>query len=175
MRKSASTRRFLDVEELASQRAVLAGFVDPASMPRLLEVVTATPDAIAYRIEFARDASGRPRMIGSVEGTLPLVCQRCLEKLDWHFDTRFEFLVIGNEREETNGRDAVVCSGGRTELGPMLEDELLLALSNAPVHAYGTCEAPAIRTAGGQPAQRRSNPFSALHALRSDHGRERSG
>ena len=174
MRKSASTRRFLDVEELASRRAILAGIVDPASMPRLLEAVTDTPGAIAYRIEFARDASGRPRMIGCVEGMLPLICQRCLEMLDWYFDTRFEFLVIGNEQEETNGRDTVVCFGGRIELGPIIEDELLLALPNAPVHAQGACEAPAIPTVGGQPPPRRSNPFSALRALRSYHGRERS-
>ena len=172
MRESASTRQFLDVEELASQRANLAGFVDPVSMPRLLEVVTTTPSPIAYRIEFIWDASGRPKMIGRVEGMLPLICQRCLEKLDWYFDTRFETLVIGNEHEETNGRDAAVCSGGRIELEPMIEDELLLALPNAPVHPRGSCEAPPIRATSDQPSSRPGNLFSALHALRSYHGRE---
>ena len=58
-------------------------------------------------------------MIGHVEGMLPLVCQRCLERLDWFFDTRFESLVIDNEREEAAGLDAVVCSGGRIELEPI--------------------------------------------------------
>ena len=172
MRESANTRQFLDVEELASQRANLAGFVDPVSMPRLLEVVTTAPSPIAYRIEFIWDASGRPKVIGRVEGMLPLICQRCLEKLDWYFDTRFETLVIGNEHEETNGRDAAVCSGGRFELEPMIEDELLLALPNAPVHARGSCEAPPIRATSDQPSSRPGNPFSALHALRSYHGRE---
>lgn len=175
MQESVGTRRFLDVEELASRRAVLSGCVDPISMPRLLEVVTAAPGAIAYRIEFARDASGRARMTGRAEGMLPLVCQRCLEKLDWYFDARFEFLVVGSEQEETNGQDAVVCSGGRTELEPMIEDELLLALPNAPVHASGVCEAPAVRAVGGRPSSRPSGPFSALHALLSSHGREPPG
>lgn len=175
MRKSASTRRFLDVEELASRQAVLTGFVDPVSMPRLLDVATTTPSAVAYRIEFTRDASGRVRMTGRAEGMLPLVCQRCLEKLDWRFDTRFEFLVVGNEREETNGQDAVVCSGGRAELEPIIEDELLLALPNAPVHAPGVCEAPAVRAVDGSPSSRPSSPFSALHALLSHHGREPPG
>lgn len=174
MRESASTRQFPDVEELASQRAILAGFADPVSMPRLLDVVTTTPSPIAYRIEFTWDASGRPKMIGRVEGMLPLLCQRCLETLDWYFETRFETLVIGNEQEETNGRDAVVCSGGRIELEPMIEDELLLALPNAPVHARGSCEAPPIRATSEQPSSRPGNPFSALHALRSHHDREQS-
>ena len=174
MRESASTRQFLDVEELASRRAILAGFVDPVSMPRLLDVVTATPSSIVYRIEFTWDVSGRPKMAGRVEGMLPLICQRCLEELDWYFDTRFETLVIGNEQEETNGRDAAVCSGGRMELEPMIEDELLLALPNAPVHARGSCEAPPIPATSEQPPSRPGNPFSALHALRSYHGRKRS-
>ena len=94
--------------------------------------------------------------------------------LDWFFDTRFESLVIDNEREEAAGLDAVVCSGGRIELEPIIEDELLLALPNAPVHPRGSCEAPPIRAAREQPQSRRSNPFSALRALRANHGRDRS-
>jgi uncharacterized protein len=174
MRESASTRRFLDVEELASQRTFLAGLVEPALMPRLLEVVASTPSAIAYRIEFTRDASGRPRMLGRVEGMLPLTCQRCLKGLNWSFDAGFESLVIGSEHEETRGLDAVVCSSGRLELEPIIEDELLLALPNSPVHTPGSCESPPIGDTGEQPLLRRTNPFSALHALRSHHGRERS-
>ena len=171
----ASTRRFLDVEELASRRVVLVGFVEPETMPRLLEVVTRTPCSIAYRIEFTRDVSKRPRMTGRVEGMLPLICQRCLDSLDWHFDTGFESLAIGDEHEETNGQDAVVCPGGRIALESMIEDEVLLALPNVPVHAYGSCEAPppAQAATAQRPAQR-SNPFEALHVLRTYHGRKRS-
>lgn len=173
MRESASTRRFLDVEALASQGVILAGFVAPVSMPRLLQVVTSKPSAIAYRIVFSRDASGRPRMSGRVEGALPLVCQRCLENFEWKFDTRFESLVVGHEGEESREPDAVVCSGGRIELEPVIEDELLLALPNAPVHAFGTCEAPPIRTTGERSPSRSTSPFAALRELRSQHGPER--
>ena len=167
-------RRLLDVEELATRRAILSGVVDPVSMSRLLEVVAARPGAIAYRVEFARDVSRRPKIVGRVEGMLPLMCQRCLESFDWCFDTRFESLAVGSEQEETRGLDAVVCSGGRVELESMIEDELLLALPNAPVHPRGLCEAPPIRAACGQPRSPRSSPFSALDALRVHHGRERS-
>ena len=174
MRESASTRRFLDVEELASQQKSLAGFVEPALMPRLLEVVAGLPGAIAYRIEFTRDGSGRPRMLGHVEGVLPLICQRCLDALDWSFETGFESIVIGSEPAETGGLDAVVCSSGRLELEQTIEDELLLALPNSPVHAPGSCEPPPIRDTGEKPPLQRTNPFSALHALRPHRGREQS-
>lgn len=174
MREPASIRRVLDVEELASRRAVLAGAVDPASMPRLLELVTARPGEIAYHIEFTRHVSRRPKMLGHVEGVLPLVCQRCLGRLDWSFDTRFEIVVVDSERVETGGLDALVCSSGRIELARVIEDELLLALPNAPVHPHGACEAPPIRVSGEQPRSLRPSPFSALRALHPRHGRERS-
>ena len=174
MREPAGIRRFLDVEELASQRAILDGVFDPESLPRLLEVVTARPSAIAYRIEFAWDVSRRPKMTGEVKGMLPLICQRCLERLDWYFDTVFESLVIDNEQEEPGDVDAVVRSGGRIALEPIVEDEVLLALPNAPVHPHGSCEAPRNQATRERPPSRRSNPFSALRALRPDHGREQS-
>ena len=172
MRERAGGRRSLDVEELASRRAVLAGVVDAQSLPRLLEVVTAGPAGVAYRVEFQRDSVGRPKMTGRVEGVLPLVCQRCLDRLEWSLDARFESVVVEHERGDTGGLDAVICSDGRIELDPMIEDEILLALPQAPVHPRGSCRAPEIRTARGQPPSRRTNPFSALRVLRPTRGRE---
>lgn len=174
MRGRTGGRRSLDVEELASRRAVLAGVVEAKSLPRLLEVVTARPGAVTYRIAFTRDISGRPKVSGQVEGVLPLVCQRCLERLDWSFDARFESVVVEGGQEDTGGSDAVICSGGRIELDPIIEDEILLALPNAPVHPRGSCEAPSFRAARDQPPSRRSNPFSALRALRSNDDRKQS-
>jgi len=172
----ASARRFLDVEELASRRAVIAGFVEATSMPRLLDIVSETPRAIAYRIEFTRDTSRRPKMIGRMDGMLSLVCQRCLDSLDWWFDMKFESLVVADDREEADGQDAVVCPGGRIALEPTIEDELLLAMPQAPVHPHGTCEAPTIRMANGGSSSSERHPFSALRALtpRSRRRRERS-
>ena len=171
MREPAGIRRVLDVEELASRRAVLAGHADPLSMPRLLEVASTTPSAIRYRIEFVQDSSRRPMMVGHAEGTLPLLCQRCLERLEWSFGTTFESLLVDSEQEEAGGLDALVCSGGRIELERLIEDEVLLALPNAPVHPHGACEAPPIRTTGERPRPRHDGPFSALRVLRSNHGR----
>ena len=175
MRERTRGRRSLDVEELASRRAVLDGVVEAESLPRLLEVVALKPGAVAYRIEFTRDVSGRPKVSGHAEGVLPLVCQRCLDRLDWAFDARFESVVVEDGQEDTGGVDAVTCFGGRIELEPMIEDEILLALPNAPVHPRGSCEAPSFRAAREKPPSRRSNPFAALSALRSNRGRERSG
>lgn len=165
--RSAGTRRFLDVEGLASRRAVLAGTVEAVRMPRILEVVSGPLGAVAYRIEFAWDDSGRPKMTGHVEGTLQLVCQRCLDNFDWHFDSSFESLLVEDEHEVTDGQDAVVCFGGRIALEPTVEDEVLLALPNAPVHAYGSCEAPSAGDTNAQYPEEDSSPFSALRILRS--------
>jgi len=159
----------MDVEELASRRAVLDGVVEVESLPRLLEMVTARPDAVAYRIEFTRDAWGRPKMSGQVKGVLPLVCQRCLDRFDWSFDARFESVVIENAQEDTGGMDAITSFGGRIDPDLMIEDEILLALPNAPVHPGGSCDAPSFRGTCERTPSRRSGPFSALRTLCSTH------
>ena len=143
-------------------------------MPRLLEIAAKPPAPLTYRIAFTRDAAGCPRVAGRVEGTLPFVCQRCLGGLDWRLDARFESLVAGDECEVPEGRDAVVCPGGRIELEAMIEDELLLTLPGAPVHVRGLCEAPPVRVADEALPARSPGPFSVLRALRSDHDRDPS-
>ena len=123
-------------------------------------------------------------MAGRVEGTWPLVCQRCLGDLDWRFDVKFATLVLGSEDDGAVDQDVVVCPGGRISLEPVIEDELLLALPNAPAHPHGACEAPPIRTGGGRTGSgrtadgegpgRRSNPFSVLRTLRPARSADRS-
>ena len=178
--QSASPRQRLDVEELASRRAVLTGFVGAESMPRLLEVVSGTPPAIAYRIEFARDTSRRAKIVGRAGATLPLVCQRCLGALEWRLETKFELVVVGDGHDGTHTEEAVVCPGGRIALEPMIEDELLLVVPHAPVHPHGSCEAPPVRNPnGGAPPAARdpfspASPFRALRTLRSRRHPEQS-
>ena len=172
--RSTCTRRFLDVEELASRQAVLTGFVEAAAMERLLQIATVPPRAIAYRIEFSRDASGRPRVGGRVEGTLRVMCQRCLDDLDWRVDTEFDAVIVGDEGEEADGRDAVVATDGRIMLETVIEDELLLDVPSAPVHPFGSCDAPSVHGTGNTgetgepPPAARANPFAVLEALRQD-------
>ncbi|MCY4286449.1 MAG: YceD family protein [Thiotrichales bacterium] len=155
----------MDVEELASRRAILDGVVEAESLPRLLEVVATRPDAVAYRIEFTRDASGRTRMSGHVKGVLTFVCQRCLGRLDWPLDAKFESVVVGNAQEDTGGVDAVTSFGGRIDPDLLIEEEILLALPNAPVHPRGSCDAPSFHGACERPPSRHSSPFSALRTL----------
>ena len=92
-------------------------------------------------------------------GVLPLICQRCLERFDWSFDTRFETVVVDSGQVETGGLDALVCSSGRIELARVIEDELLLALPNAPVHPHGACEGAA------DSERRRAAPVTASRSV----------
>ena len=109
-----------------------------------------------------------------MDGTLPLVCQRCLDRYDWRFELTFECVVVGDDREETDGEEAVVCPGGRIALEPMIEEELLLAVPNSPVHPHGSCDAPPFRSANEPVSSPERHPFAALGALRSGRRREQS-
>ena len=172
--RSSRTRRLLDAEELVSRQAVVSGFVEATGMTRLLEIAAAPPREIAYHIEFATDASGRPRMTGQVDGTIRLVCQRCLDEFDSCISTRIDAAIVGEEHEEVHERDVVVGTDGKVMLETVIEDELLLALPNAPIHPYGSCDAPPIHDTGEPWPAERSSPFAALAVLREGQGRRRS-
>ena len=134
-------------------------------MRRLLDIAATPPRAIAYHIEFTWDIIGRPRIEGRVEGTVRLVCQRCLEEFDWSVVTEIDAVVV-DEEKDANERDTVVGNDGRIVLETVIEDELLLALPNAPIHPFGTCDAPPVQDTGDPGAVERSSPFAALEALR---------
>ena len=137
-------------------------------MKRLLQIATVPPHAIAYRIEFARDASGRPRMRGRVDGAMRVMCQRCLDEFDWRVDTVIDAVIAGDEGEVPDGPDVVVGADGRIMLEAVIEDELLLDMPNAPVHPFGSCDPPTVRGAGAPHPAAPANPFAVLEALRED-------
>lgn len=116
---------------------------------------------------------------GSVETTVPMECQRCLETvelplvLDFHLalvddeslierlDEDADFIVLGESEATTKGTyDAPATA----DLLALIEDELLLLLPLSPRHE--SCEHK------HQPAQeefveeKRENPFSALASLK---------
>ena len=83
-----------------------------------------------------------PTMTLSVQGTVQLVCQRCLAPFDYHIDSSTQ-LVLGRDDEEADGMEEVlddesidVIVGSHTaDIRELLEDEALLALPQSPKHA----------------------------------------
>jgi DUF177 domain-containing protein len=132
-----------DAFRLARERGALEGSVDAAQLSRLN---VSEPSSIAWRIDGAADASGRPALTVDLTGEVSLECQRCLGRLAWPVSQRTELLLAHDEAElarlDADSEAEVVLAQAPLDPLTLVEDELVLALPFAPRHPEGECQAP---------------------------------
>jgi uncharacterized protein len=157
----------IDGFEFASAGATQQGFLPLTSFPRLRDLLASDAGEIAYVVEGARDARGRPSLRLKVGGALQLRCQRCLEPMAHEVDAESLLVLAATQAEldaepaQVEGPDRVL--GARDmRVAELVEDELILALPLAPRHER--CAGAAVGGGG------RRSPFAGLRGLmRSTH------
>jgi len=90
---------------------------------------------------FQAGAEGFPQLRLVVEGMLPLVCQRCLELLEWPVNVDVTLTMVRGDAEAailTDPFDTVLLADGELVPGQVVEDEVLAALPLAPKHSGAT-------------------------------------
>ena len=155
---------FVDPFRLANQQARVNGAVPVAGMPRVGTLLRDDSGAAEVELRFRMAASGATRVDGRVRFTARLTCQRCLDPLDLEVAPEIRAAFTGGdeavERAELAAGYELLEGGGRIELKTMIEDEILLALPDYPMHLPGACD-PAGE--GGAPGLEDS-PFAGLRA-----------
>lgn len=144
-----------DAFKLAASKGELQGSIEPGLLGRLEDRIAdgiAKPDGgrIDWSIRGAADEHGRPAITVSLQGTVPLECQRCLRLLDQLVQQSTTLLLARNEADllhldEVSEHEVVLASAPLDPIA-LVEDELLLTLPFAPRHE-ASCS-PAV-TAGG--------------------------
>lgn len=168
---SSGAGRF-DALELAARGEALAGEIDVAHRPRVADRLAPETSLapITWRIAGARDALDRPMLAVSVEGSLPLVCQRCLQPFDAPIAQRSELLLARDdaELERLDAEESEVLPAAPLDAMTLIEDEILLSLPFAPRHPEGQCPAGAPAASGREQVQsvKATMPFAGLAALR---------
>ena len=111
------------------------------------------------------------------QGTVTVVCDRCLADLTLPVDTAFGLDVrFGTEDgpAEENGREIVYLPDRETglDLGQILYDYVCISLPMVRVHAEGECDPEVVRHLGvpslpeeGQDVDDARNPFASLKTL----------
>jgi DUF177 domain-containing protein len=146
-----------DALKLAESGGTLTGEIDPAQLPRLIDLLAPAVDAagarIAWRIIGGRDALGHPALTLALDGTVFLLCQRCLRPFAVPVAQQTELLLARNE-PELSRLDAeepeVVLAGAPLDPVTLVEDELLLSLPFSPRHTKDQCVAAAPAVAAPQ-------------------------
>ena len=153
-----------DPYRLARQRARMRAAVPIAAMARVATVLHDDSGLAEVDLRFHASGSGVPRLDGSVRMLARLECQRCLEPLE--LELRPELKIAFTDGDEASGR-AELAAGyepldceGAIGLTTIVEDEILLALPDFPMHPPGECACAAAMDA----EEPESSPFSGLRA-----------
>ncbi len=131
----------IDAFEFCRNSGYREGVTPVAEMTRLAADCADPSGEITWSIQGGQTKQGYPSMTLSVEGTVNLVCQRCLGPFAYHVDSS-TMLVLGkddadaDEIEEVLDDESidVIVGSHEADLRQLLEDEALLALPQAPKH-----------------------------------------
>ena len=162
-------RHFIDSLEFAKNAETLQGTFKAREMPRLQAMLdTSAPDQdgdIRYRLRGLPDLYGKPGLEVTVEGIIPLTCQRCLERLAHPLEIASRLMLLDADALNADldcddePEDGIAASE-KLDVAALVEDEILLSLPFAPKHPEGAC-----RTAENRAADN-VHPFAALASLK---------
>ena len=125
---------------------------------------------LTVKLLFTLDESNLPILCGSVEATLQLNCQRCMEPMDITIESPFNMALIVKEAEEETlpeEYEALLVDEKTFSLRDFIEDELILAIPVIANHAADQCGATQfLQDATELPSKERENPFQVLEQLK---------
>lgn len=154
-----------DPLKFARGRQSLAGDLLIASMLRLKDGLASDAGVVAYRLTGALDENSAPSLRCQVSGVLQMICQRCLEPMDYalHVDSAL-LLTTDPQQLQDDDPDAPdrILAQQDLPVAALVEEEILLVLPMAPLHPIGECKARSAVNETGKP-----HPFAALARLKS--------
>jgi len=131
----------IDAFEFCKSDGFREGSTPLAEMTRLAAESLEKSGDIRWTMQGGQTRHGYPSLTLAVAGHVKLVCQRCLQGMDYEIDSS-TMLVLGKDDEDADGIEVVldddsidVIVGSRTcDIRQLLEDEALLALPQSPKH-----------------------------------------
>jgi len=156
---SGALPKFIDIERFAAKRERIEGAFAVATLDRLMQMA-ATPDGeVGFALAFSRDDQGRSRVMGTIQGSVMLTCQRCLQLVRHELAGSVELMALADESalSQLPGDVEPLLTGGEpVRLADLVEDEALLALPIVALHPQ--CLPPSHDKSGNEDG----NPFAAL-------------
>ena len=156
----------IDSAQFAKQHLSASSTVRASELERVGQMAHNGDTDFHVRLEGSEDSEGRPLLRLHVEGSIRLTCQRCLEPLDMELVSDRSFMLVGSERElmdlseEAEDIESLVADSKMNVL-MLAEDEILLQIPMAPMHAEGSCSRPHWVA----DADENNSAFSSLSAL----------
>jgi len=156
----------IDGLNFAREGGRLQGELDVALMPRLEDLLEAQSGRVQYVIVGLINAQGRPVLDVRTEATLPVVCQRCLGRMDYALRRKSRFVLVEGDQDlpdvsEEDPNIETIPADALTDIPDIIEQEVVLGLPMAPMHPEGGCE-----SAVKAPRDDKPSPFAVLERLK---------
>ena len=164
----------VDPFRFAREGQKLETAVPLTQMKRLSKLLHSTDNEVEVELEFGVDVLGTHFLQGHLQGRLELICQRCLKSMQLDIDTTLSLGFVRNatKTDTVPGEyEPIVAENCRVVLLELIEDELLLALPQIPMHDPQACSAQVWQSGPEQADKNVSeakadNPFSVLAELK---------
>lgn len=156
----------IDGLRFARERRQLEGTIAIAELPRLDELLLDRAGDVSYVLRGAVDRHGKPVLELSLSATLVLACQRCLGRLEYRLARDVTLVLFADDERlpDVGGEDPAceaIAASEVSEVGDIVEQEIILGLPIAPLHEAGACT-PDHAEHASQP----ESPFAVLERLK---------
>ncbi len=153
---------------MVSARRRVEGRLPLSALPRLADSLADTRGEVVFTLQFDTDTFKVPYVELQAEASLPLLCQRSLQRFELPVSIGQRLGLMRDEADEAGlppgYEPLLVPEDGMVRTVDLVEDELILAVPVIPV-APGT-EAMEREWPATEEEVERVNPFAALAALK---------
>ncbi|MFV2060263.1 MAG: DUF177 domain-containing protein [Gammaproteobacteria bacterium] len=144
--KAQKLPQFIDPFRLAETGRMYEGNLSLRQMKRLLLLLDDSSislnNELSLTLAFDKDMNGIHFLSGTIKGTLKLLCQRCLNQMDFTINVDFliAFLASEFDEEKLGGEyEPYIVTDTPIMLSDIIEDEMLLAIPTIPKHENTQC------------------------------------
>ncbi|MCC8996991.1 MAG: YceD family protein [Nitrosomonas sp.] len=167
-----SVRFVIDPVEFVNNSSVHRDKISLHDLTRLHDILFDDEGSLDYQISGDIDSHGKPSLILTIEGSMNLVCQRCLSKMTHKVEIENHLYLAKNNIEfdqinEDNSVDAILAVP-ELDIIDLIEEEIILSLPISPRHSDELCvpyQSDLNESTIDQSPQR-TNPFAALSVLK---------
>lgn len=160
----------IDPVLFAEKERKLKGEILLSSLPRLKDILAEASGSVTVELSFGRH--GRSAWVrGEVEAVLKLVCQNCLEVLDWPVKSKFKLGIVTSIDEANllpEDYEPLLLMEDKIALNDIIEEELMLSVPAFPKHKQEcfVYEKADDEKTSEENEQSGNNPFSVLAKLK---------
>ena len=165
-------RRRYQVQKEVTRNGYFEGEFALSELARLEELLHPEGSAtggrkIAVRFEFIRNEFEIPMVVGQLQTSLELECQRCLKALEMPITLDFRLMIdASDELVRESSVDTLYSEDGCIDIVEVIEDELILAIPLVALHEDTACNEHWRLSTPTSETTDKENPFAVLQQLK---------